>query len=63
MLVLTQHINKPGYIQVGDVKIRLVKIKGSQVRIGIEAPKDSIIDRYIETPNGDVIKAENYERN
>ena len=42
MLILTRKIGES--IAIDDhIKIRVVKIKGRQVRIGIEAPKDTKI--------------------
>lgn len=44
MLILTRKIGES--IAIDDhIKIRVVKIKGRQVRIGIEAPKDTKIHR------------------
>lgn len=44
MLILTR---KPGEsITIGDdIKIQVIEIKGKQVRLGIEAPKDYVIHR------------------
>lgn len=44
MLVLTRKIGES--IAIDDhIKIRVVQIKGKQVRLGIEAPKDTKIHR------------------
>ncbi len=44
MLVLTRKLGES--IAIDDhIKIRIVQIKGKQVRIGIEAPKDTKIHR------------------
>lgn len=44
MLVLTRKLGE--CIAIDDhIKIRVVQIKGKQVRIGIEAPKDTKIHR------------------
>lgn len=44
MLVLTRKIGES--IAIDDhIKIRVVQVKGKQVRLGIEAPKDTKIHR------------------
>lgn len=44
MLVLTRKVNEE--ILIGeDIKITLVRIRGSQVRVGIEAPREMRIIR------------------
>ncbi len=44
MLVLTRKLGES--IAIDDhIKIRIVQIKGKQVRLGIEAPKDTKIHR------------------
>ncbi len=44
MLILTRKIGES--INIGtDIKITVVSIDGSQVRIGIDAPKDVIVHR------------------
>ena len=44
MLILSRKINE--ILRVGDdVTIKILSIKGSQVRIGIEAPRDVSIHR------------------
>jgi carbon storage regulator len=44
MLVLTRKLGES--IAIDDhIKIRVVQIKGKQVRLGIEAPKDTKINR------------------
>jgi carbon storage regulator len=43
MLILTR---KPGEsIYIGDVKVTLLELKGNQIRVGIDAPKDVRIYR------------------
>ena len=44
MLVLTRKVGES--INIGnDIKITIVSMEGSQIRLGIEAPKDVIIHR------------------
>lgn len=44
MLVLTRKINEE--LKIGpDVTVRVVKVAGNTVRLGISAPKDTIILR------------------
>ena len=44
MLVLTRKIGEQ--IVIGDdIKIKIVEIKGKQVRIGIDAPRDVAVNR------------------
>ena len=44
MLVLTRRLNQT--IKIGDdIEITLVEIRGDQVRIGINAPKDVSVHR------------------
>lgn len=44
MLILTRHIDQT--IMIGpDIAVTVLGVKGSQVRIGIEAPKDVTVDR------------------
>lgn len=45
MLVLTRSIGERLFIQDGLIKIQVLEVKGNQVRIGIEAPKDITIHR------------------
>lgn len=45
MLVLTRSIGERLFIQNGEIKIQVLEVKGSQVRIGIEAPKEISIHR------------------
>ena len=45
MLVLTRSIGERLFIQDGEIKIQVLEVKGNQVRIGIEAPKDIAIHR------------------
>ena len=44
MLVLSRH--REEVIRIGDdVKIKIVDIRGDKVRIGIEAPRETRVDR------------------
>ena len=45
MLVLTRSVGERLFIQDGIIKIQVLDVKGNQVRIGIEAPKDIAIHR------------------
>jgi len=45
MLVLTRSIGERLFIENGKIKIQVLEVKGSQVRLGIEAPKDISIHR------------------
>lgn len=45
MLVLTRSVGERLFIQDGLVKIQVLEVKGNQVRIGIEAPKEIAIHR------------------
>lgn len=45
MLVLTRKVGDSILIG-GSIKVQVVKVKGCQVRIGIEAPKDTKIYRH-----------------
>lgn len=45
MLVLTRSIGERLFIQNGEIKIQVLEIKGNQVRLGIEAPKEISIHR------------------
>ena len=45
MLVLTRSIGERLFIQNGEIKIQVLEVKGNQVRIGIEAPKNISIHR------------------
>lgn len=59
MLVLTRKLGES--IAIDDhIKIRVVQIKGKQVRLGIEAPKDTKIHReevYLAIQNQNVESA------
>ncbi len=44
MLVLTRTIGETIIIN-GDIEVTVTDIQGGQVRVGIEAPKDVIINR------------------
>ncbi len=62
MLVLTRKLGES--IAIDDhIKIRVVQIKGKQVRLGIEAPKDTKIHREevylaIQNQNTESVKAD-----
>nr|ELR5185550.1 carbon storage regulator CsrA [Providencia rettgeri] len=44
MLILTRRINEE--VMIGDdIKIRILSVKGNQVRIGIAAPEDVSVHR------------------
>jgi carbon storage regulator len=43
MLVITRRVEES--ITIGDIVIKIVEVKGKQVRIGIEAPKEVTILR------------------
>ena len=60
MLVLTRKLGES--IAIDDhIKIRVVQIKGKQVRLGIEAPKDTKIHReevYLAIQDQNIVSAE-----
>ncbi len=44
MLILTRRVSEE--VMIGDdIKIKILGVKGNQVRIGIEAPKDVAVHR------------------
>jgi carbon storage regulator len=44
MLILTRHVEQT--IMIGpDITVTVLGVKGSQVRLGIEAPRDVTVDR------------------
>ncbi|EJF7711337.1 carbon storage regulator CsrA [Providencia rettgeri] len=44
MLILTRRVSEE--IMIGDdIKIKILGVKGNQVRIGVEAPKDVAVHR------------------
>ena len=45
MLVLTRSVGERLMINGGEIKLSVLDVKGSQVRIGIEAPKEVTIHR------------------
>lgn len=45
MLVLTRRIGEEIIIN-GNIRVTIVKVKGDQVRIGIEAPANVPVDRH-----------------
>lgn len=44
MLVLTRRLGE-GIVIQGDIRIKILKIRGSQVQLGIEAPADVNVRR------------------
>jgi len=44
MLIVTRRIGEAVIIR-DDIKVVILDVKGKQVRVGIEAPEDMIIDR------------------
>jgi carbon storage regulator len=45
MLILTRRINESIMINDGQVTIKVLGVRGNQVRIGIEAPKEVSVHR------------------
>lgn len=46
MLILTRRVGETLVIgEDGDTKITVLSVKGNQVRIGIDAPKDVVVNR------------------
>jgi carbon storage regulator len=45
MLVLTRTVGERLIINNGEIKLSVLEVKGSQVRIGIDAPKNVDIHR------------------
>lgn len=45
MLVLTRSIGERLIINNGEVKVSILEIKGNQVRLGIEAPRNVSVHR------------------
>ncbi len=45
MLVLTRSIGERLIINDGEIKISVLEVKGNQVRIGIDAPRDVSVHR------------------
>ncbi len=44
MLILTRNVNSS--ITIGDdIRVTVLSVKGSQVRIGVDAPRDIQVDR------------------
>jgi carbon storage regulator len=44
MLILTRHVDQT--IMIGDsITVTVLGIKGSQVRIGVQAPRETAVDR------------------
>lgn len=45
MLVLTRSVGERLIINDGEIKLNVLEVKGNQVRIGIDAPKNVVIHR------------------
>lgn len=45
MLVLTRSVGERLIINDGEIKISILEVKGNQVRIGIDAPRNVAIHR------------------
>jgi carbon storage regulator len=45
MLILTRRVGERLIIDMGKIKIAVLGVKGNQVRLGIEAPKDVEVHR------------------
>ena len=45
MLVLTRSIGERLIINDGEIKLSVLEVKGKQVRIGIDAPRDVSVHR------------------
>ncbi len=45
MLVLTRSVGERLFINDGEIKIRVLEVKGNQVRIGVEAPREVTVHR------------------
>jgi carbon storage regulator len=45
MLVLTRSVGERLIINNGEVKLSILEVKGNQVRIGIDAPKEVPVHR------------------
>ena len=45
MLVLTRSVGERLIINDGEIKLSVLEVKGSQVRIGIEAPRSVSVHR------------------
>lgn len=61
MLVLTRSVGERLFIQDGLIKIQVLELKGGQVRIGIEAPKEISIHR--EEVFNRMVKADKQDEN
>ena len=59
MLVLTRSIGERLIINDGEIKLSVLEVKGNQVRIGIDAPRDVSVHRE---EVFDRIRAENQEK-
>ncbi len=45
MLVLTRSVGERLIIGDGDIKLTILDVRGNQVRLGIDAPKDIAVHR------------------
>lgn len=45
MLVLTRSVGQRLIINGGEIKLSILEVKGNQVRIGIDAPRDVAVHR------------------
>ena len=45
MLVLTRSVGERLIINDGEIKLSVLEVKGNQVRIGIDAPRDVSVHR------------------
>ena len=45
MLVLTRSVGERLIINDGEIKLSVLEVKGSQVRLGIDAPRDVAVHR------------------
>jgi carbon storage regulator len=45
MLLLTRNLNQRIFINGSEIKIKITEVKGEQVKIGIDAPKNITILR------------------
>lgn len=45
MLVLTRSVGERLIIKDGEIRLNVLEIKGNQVRLGIDAPKDISVHR------------------
>lgn len=43
MLVLTRKLNQS--IMIGEIEVTVTEVKGDQVRLGVKAPRNVMVDR------------------